>query len=168
MRIIVNDTNIFIDMHCIGLLQLMCSLPYEIHTVDFVAAELIDEDQKKAFEELVVNGKIVVNSFTAEEVMEIVAEHSSVSGNLSIPDCSVCYYAKKHDVPMITGDRRLRRHAEKLSIEVHGILFLFDDMVANSVISPIDAANKLEELMALNSRLPQSAIRERIDKWRGR
>lgn len=155
-------------MHCIGLLQLMCSLPYEIHTVDFVAAELIDEDQKKAFEELVVNGKIVVNSFTAEEVMEIVAEHSSVSGNLSIPDCSVCYYAKKHDVPMITGDRRLRRHAEKLSIEVHGILFLFDDMVANSVISPIDAANKLEELMALNSRLPQSAIRERIDKWRGR
>lgn len=155
-------------MHCIGLLQLMCSLPYEIHTVDFVAAELIDEDQKKAFEELVVNGKIVVNSFTAEEVMEIVAEHSSVSGNLSIPDCSVCYYAKKHDVPMITGDRRLRRHAEKLSIEVHGILFLFDDMVANSVISPIDAANKLEELMTLNSRLPQAAIRERIDKWRGR
>ena len=155
-------------MHCIGLLQLMCSLPYEIHTVNFVAAELIDEDQKKAFEELVVNGKIVVNSFTAEEVMEIVAEHSSVSGNLSIPDCSVCYYAKKHDVPMITGDRRLRRHAEKLSIEVHGILFLFDDMVANSVISPIDAANKLEELMTLNSRLPQAAIRERIDKWRGR
>lgn len=155
-------------MHCIGLLQLMCSLPYEIHTVDFVAAELIDEDQKKAFEELVVNGKIVVNSFTAEEVMEIVAKHSSVSGNLSIPDCSVCYYAKKHDVPMITGDRRLRRHAEKLSIEVHGILFLFDDMVANSVISPIDAANKLEELMTLNSRLPQAAIRERIDKWRGR
>ena len=155
-------------MHCIGLLHLMCSLPYEIHTVDFVVAELIDEDQKKAFEELVGNGKIIVDSFTAEEVMEIVAEHSSVSGNLSIPDCSVCYYAKKHDVPMITGDRRLRRHAEKLSIEVHGILFLFDDMVANSVISPIDAANKLEELMTLNSRLPQAAIRERIDKWRGR
>ena len=155
-------------MHCIGLLQLMCSLPYEIHTVDFVAAELIDEDQKKAFEELVGNGKIIVDSFTAEEVMEIVAEHSSVSGNLSIPDCSVCYYAKKHGVPMLTGDRRLRRHAEQLSIEVHGILFLFDEMVANSVITSIDAATKLKELMALNSRLPQAAIRERIDKWRGR
>ena len=155
-------------MHCIGLLQLMCSLPYEIHTVDFVAAELIDEDQKKAFEELVCNGKIIVDSFTAEEVMEIVAEHSSVSGNLSIPDCSVCYYAKKHGVPMLTGDRRLRHHAVQLSIEVHGILFLFDEMVANSVIPSIDAATKLEELMALNSRLPQAAIRERIDKWRGR
>lgn len=166
MKIIVNDTNIFIDMNRIGLLQSMCRLPYEIHTVDFVAAELIDEGQKKAFEELVGTGKIIVDSFTAEEVMEIVAEHSSVSGNLSIPDCSVCYYARKHGVPMLTGDRRLRRYAEQLSIEVHGILFLFDEMVANSVISSIDAAKKLEDLIALNSRLPKAVIIERINKWR--
>lgn len=154
-------------MHSIGLLRLMCDLPHEIHTVDFVAAELINEGQKQAFNKLVNKGKIIVDSFTAEEVMEIVAEHSSVSGNLSIPDCSVCYYAKKHGVPMLTGDRRLRRHAEQLSIEVHGILFLFDEMVANSVIASAEAADKLEALMALNSRLPQAAIRERIDKWRG-
>lgn len=166
MKIIVNDTNIFIDMHCIGLLQLMCELPFEMHTVDFVAAELIDEEQRHAFDELAGNGKIVVDSFTAREVAEIVTEHSSVSGNLSIPDCSVCYYAKKHGVPMLTGDRRLRHHAEQLGIEVHGILFLFDELVANSVISPADAANKLEALMALNSRLPKAAISERIEQWR--
>lgn len=166
MKIIVNDTNIFIDMHSIGLLPLMCDLPYEIHTVDFVAAELIDEEQRQAFNGLVDNGKIIVDSFTAEEVMEIVSEHSSVSGNLSIPDCSVCYYAKKHKVPLLTGDRRLRRHAEQISIEVHGILFLFDEMVFNSVIDPVKAAEKLEALIALNSRLPKAAIRERIDKWK--
>ena len=34
MEIIVNDTNIFIDMFSIGLLQPMCDLPYKIHTVD--------------------------------------------------------------------------------------------------------------------------------------
>ena len=153
-------------MHSIGLLRLMCVLPYEIHTVDFVAAELINEGQKQAFNKLVNKGKIIVDSFTAEEVLEIVAEHSSVSGNLSIPDCSVCYYAKKHGVPMLTGDRRLRHHAEQLSTEVHGKLFPFDEMVANSVIASAEAADKLAALMALNSRLPQAAIRERIDKWR--
>ena len=67
---------------------------------------------------------------------------------------------------MLTGDRRLRRYAEQLSIEVHGILFLFDEMVANSVISSIDAAKKLEDLIALNSRLPKAVIIERINKWR--
>lgn len=107
---------------------------------------------------MVASGKIKVDSFTSKEVSEIVEEYSAVSGNLSIPDCSVCYYARKNNVPMLTGDRRLRRYAEQQSIEVHGILFLFDEMVANSVISPIDAATKLEELMALNSRLPQAAF----------
>ncbi len=167
MKIIVNDTNIFIDMNSIGLLGLMCELEYEIHTVDFVAAEIINPEQKEVFNQMVALGKIKVDSFTSKEVSEIVEEYSAVSGNLSIPDCSVCYYARKNNVPMLTGDRRLRRYAEQQSIEVHGILFLFDEMVANSVISSIDAATKLEELMALNSRLPQAAIRERIDKWRG-
>ena len=68
---------------------------------------------------------------------------------------------------MLTGDRRLRHHDEQLSIEVHGILFLFDELVAHSVITSTDAAKKLEALMTLNSRLPQAAIRERIEKWKG-
>ena len=99
--------------------------------------------------------------------MEIVAEHSDVSGNLSIPDCSVCYYARKHNVPMLTGDRRLRKYAEAQSIEVHGILFLFDEMVRFGVVSPAIAAAKLEKLMQLNARLPKSEISQRICLWRG-
>lgn len=167
MRIIVNDTNIFIDLHSIGLLEEMCSLPYEIQTVDFVVAEIVDETQRNAFEHLVETGRVRVNSFSADEVMEIVTEHSNISGNLSIPDCSVCYYARKHNVPMLTGDRRLRKYAEAQSIEVHGILFLFDEMVRFGVVSPAIAAAKLEELMQLNARLPKSEISQRICLWRG-
>lgn len=166
MKIIVNDTNIFIDLHSIGLLEDMCNLPYEIHTVDFVAVEIMEEMQRIAFEQLVSTGKIRVNSFSADEVMEIVAEHSDVAGNLSIPDCSVCYYARKHQVPMLTGDRRLRKYAEAQDIEVHGILFLFDEMVKFKVVTPDIAATKLEELMHLNARLPKSEISQRIYLWR--
>ncbi len=166
MKIIVNDTNIFIDLHSIGLLEEMCKLPYEIHTVDFVVSEIVEETQRIAFEQLVSTGKIRVNSFSAEEVMEIVAEHSEVSGNLSIPDCSVCYYARKYQVPMLTGDRRLRKYAEAQAIEVHGILFLFDEMVKYNVITPDVAAAKLEKLMQLNVRLPKSEMSHRISLWR--
>lgn len=115
MKILVNDTNIFIDLHSVGLLEEMCRLPYEIHTVDLVVAEIADADQRRIFDELVARGEISVDGFTADEVIEIVEEHSSVSGNLSIPDCSVCYFARKHNVPMLTGDRRLRRYAEEQS-----------------------------------------------------
>lgn len=168
MKIIVNDTNIFIDLHSVGLLEELCKLPYEIHTIDFVAAEIADEEQYLAFNRLVSEGKILVKSFSPEDVIEIVSEHSRVSGNLSIPDCSVCYYARKHHVPMLTGDRRLRRYAESQSIEVHGILFLFDEMVRYSVVSPSEAASKLEELLHINARLPKSEISARIILWRGK
>ena len=166
MKIIVNDTNIFIDLHSVGLLEEMCNLPYEIHTVDFVAAEIVEETQRVEFEHLIATGRIRVDSFTADEVREIVAEHSEVSGNLSIPDCSVCYYARKHQVPMLTGDRRLRKYAEAQAIEVHGILFLFDEMVRFGVVPPNIAAAKLEKLMQLNIRLTKSEISQRINLWK--
>lgn len=166
MKILVNDTNIFIDLHSVGLLKEMCRLPYEIHTVDFVVAEIADADQRRIFDELVARGEISVDGFTADEVIEIVEEHSSVSGNLSIPDCSVCYFARKHNVPMLTGDRRLRRYAEEQSIEVHGILFIFDELVRHNIISTSMAADRLEELFAINARLPKAEIRERINRWR--
>ena len=166
MKILVNDTNIFIDLHSVGLLEEMCRLPYEIHTVDFVVAEIADADQRRIFDELVARGEISVDGFTAVEVIEIVEEHSSVSGNLSIPDCSVCYFARKHNVPMLTGDRRLRRYAEEQSIEVHGILFIFDELVRHNIISTSMAADRLEELFAINARLPKAEIRERINRWK--
>ena len=165
MKIIVNDTNIFIDMHSIGLLGLMCELPYEIHTVDFVVAEIINPNQKQFFDHMVEIGKIKVDSFSSAEVFEIVEEHSSVSGNLSITDCSVCYYARKNNVPMLTGDRKLRKYAEQQSIEVHGILFLFDELVNHSVLPPEEASMKLQKLLCLNSRLPKTEIISRIEKW---
>lgn len=166
MKILVNDTNIFIDLHSVGLLEEMCRLPYEIHTVDFVVAEIADADQRRIFDELVARGEISVDGFTSDEVIEIVEEHSSVSGNLSIPDCSVCYFARKHNVPMLTGDRRLRRYAEEQSIEVHGILFIFDELVKHDIISTSMAADRLEELFAINARLPKAEIRERINRWK--
>lgn len=66
---------------------------------------------------------------------------------------------------MLTGDRRLRRYAEQQSIEVHGILFLFDEMVAAGVLAPYDAAEKLSALVKLNARLPKTEISSRIEKW---
>ncbi len=165
MKIIVNNTNIFIDLHSIGLLEAMCMLPYEIHTVDFVIAEIIDETQRTAIDNLVASGTIHVKRFSSEEVMEIVAEQAAVSGNLSITDCSVCYYARKRAIPMLTGDRQLRRYAEQQSIEVHGVLFLFDCMVDNDIITPAVAAQKLKELLAINARLPKTEIRNRIAAW---
>ena len=165
MEIIVNDTNIFIDLHSIGLLEALCELPYDVRTVDFVIAEITDHNQAEALSALTTEGKIRIESFDAEELGEIISEHSSVPGNISIPDCSVCYYARKHSATLLTGDRQLRRYAETSNVSVRGVLFIFDELVANNVIPSQQAATKLRELLAINVRLPKAEIDKRIDNW---
>ena len=165
MEIIVNDTDIFIDLHSIGLLECFCELPYEIRTVDFVMAEISNPQQYAEIERLANEGKILVASFTPEELSEIVEEYSNVPGNLSLPDCSVCYYARKYDITLLTGDRQLRRYAEAGNLTVKGTLFVFDELIAHSVITPHVAALKLKELYSINIRLPKSEIQSRINSW---
>ncbi len=165
MEIIVNDTNIFIDLHSIGLLRALCDLPYDVRTVDFVINEISDADQSAALAALVSEGKIKVERFNIEELTEIIEEHSMVHGNLSIPDCSVCYYARKHSATLLTGDRQLRKYAEGNNVAVRGVLFIFDELVSKGVIVAEIAAQKLRELTNVNVRLPKSEIEKRITMW---
>ena len=165
MEIIVNDTNIFIDLYSIGLLDIMCELPYEVRTVDFVMNEIKDPAQSEAVSALVVKGKIKIESFDSEELSEIIEEYATVSGNLSVPDCSVCYYARKHSATLLMGDKQLRRYAEANDVTVRGVLFIFDKLVANAIITEKEAAFKLRELIGINVRLPKCEIEKRITRW---
>ncbi len=165
MEIKVNDTNIFNDLHSIGLLRALCKLPCDVRTVDFVINEINDPAQSESMTALTTEGKIKVESFNIEELAEIIEEHSTVPGNLSIPDCSVCYYARKHSATLLTGDRQLRKYAEVNNVSVRGVLFIFDELVNKGVIAAEIAAQKLRELTNVNVRLPKSEIEKRIKKW---
>lgn len=165
MEIIVNDTNIFIDLHSIGLLRKLCDLPYDVRTVDFVINEIKHSAQLESLSTLISEGKIKVETFNTEELGEIIEEHSTVPGNLSVPDCSVCYYARKHSATLLTGDRQLRKYAEATNVAVRGVLFIFDELVDKSIIEAGIAAQKLNELTNINVRLPKSEIEKRIIKW---
>ena len=72
MEIVVNDSNIFIDLHSIRLLDQFFELPITVHTVDFVINELTDEVQFKAINKYIENGKLKVQSFEADELLEII------------------------------------------------------------------------------------------------
>ncbi len=95
MEIVVNDTNIFIDLHSIGLLEHFFVLPITVHTVDFIINELKDPEQLKAIQKYIDNGKLTVGSFSNKELMQIYNLKNTTAGNVSIPDCAVWYYAKK-------------------------------------------------------------------------
>ena len=98
-------------------------------------------------------------------MLEIIELQSKAGGNVSIPDCAVWNYAKKHNYTLLTGDGQLRKKAIESNVTVKGIIYIFDHLVECEIITPQHAVIKLQELMKHNSRLPKSIIQERIEKW---
>ena len=128
MQIVVSDTNIFLDLIHAELIDLFFQMPLEVHTTDFVINEIEEPDQEEIIDQLIGDGRLYVANATFEELEEINTLQESVR-KLSIPDCSVWHYSKKHRYTLITGDNLLRRTASKDQVSVKGILYIFDDQI---------------------------------------
>ena len=168
-KIVVNDTNVFIDLFNVGLLEGFFSLPWEIHTTEFVMLELTKEGQHDSVSQYKENGLLHISVFDSDvmtEILELYHQHMNQT-NLSLADCSVWYYAKKNNYALLTGDRKLRRVSESDNVEVHGIIYVFDSLKEAGIISAREAAAKLRQLYSINPRLPKEAIERRLRQWDG-
>ena len=166
-KIVVSDTNIFIDLISVNLLDSFFSLPWEIHTTDMVIDELIRSEQHEAIVHFRQNGGLKIKSFNGEELLQIVKMKSErPTSNASIQDCSVWKLAKDLECALLTGDNKLRKVVQNDNIEVHGILYLFDKMLEYGIMDNETAINKLRSLFCINSRLPKEEIGKRIALWK--
>lgn len=167
-KIVVNDTNVFIDLYEVGLLEEFFSLPWEVHTTDFVMLELQREGQHETVAKYKADKRLVVPVFEAKEMSEIgnLFQQNMNRTNLSLTDCSVWYYAKVNNYILLTGDRKLRTVSAYNGVEVRGVIFVFDCLVECGKISRRVAVEKLQQLYSINPRLPKEEIEKRINLWK--
>ncbi|MBP5424302.1 MAG: hypothetical protein J6Y78_17860 [Paludibacteraceae bacterium] len=166
--IVVSDTNIFIDLIEIELLDEFFSLPWEIHTTDMVVYELKDAIQRNNVLKYISEGSLLMDACDEKAMlalMKFYALHRETT-NVSIQDCSVWFYAKNNGCILLTGDSKLRSAALKTGVDVHGILFIIDNLIDKHLLAKETAVNKLNKLKLLNPRLPLSEIDKRIKIWR--
>ena len=163
--IVVNDTNVFIDLCCVDLLDAFFRLSQKILTTDFVVNELVKEEQRTKVEKFAEDGQLTIKVHSVEELMEIVRFQQEQDNNVSIPDCSVWLYAQKNHYRLLTGDNKLRKSAIKSGTIVSGILYVFDQLVEQNIITPQTACDKLNLLRGINHRLPDRDITERLRRW---
>lgn len=163
--VVVNDTNVFIDLCDIDLIDEFFKLSQKIHTTDFIMNELVKEEQQKKIERFYNDGLLTIKIHSAEELLEVVNFQQEQDNNVSIPDCSVWLYAQKNHYRLLTGDNKLRRSAIKAGTIVSGILYIFDQLVEQHIITPLIACDKLNLLRTINNRLPDKDISERLKRW---
>ena len=165
MEIVVNDTNILIDLYNAGLLSHCKRLDLDFRTLDVVINEIEEREQLDAVEQLIGSGTLRVDSLSSnqvERVFQMIGEYDG-NCNLSPEDISVMVYAKDNDCRLLTGDKTLRAKAIIENIQVSGVLYLTDLMTKENVIDSCEMAKSLELLLSSNCRLPHKLIQERID-----
>ena len=157
MILAIQDANILIDLHNAGLLEIYFRLGFETHTTDLVLREVLQPVQ-----EYVLRGQLKVKVFTGDEMVTLVAFMSKQPASLSLEDCSVLQLALDMKAILLTGDNKLRSHAERSNVETRGVLWLLDVLVADSVIDHATAKVFLDRLMKTNPRLPSDECQKRL------
>ena len=166
MEIVVNDTNILIDLAKADLLRLCPLMSLEFHTLDVIVEEVEDYEQRRAVDELVAEGTLKVRSLSGKQMMTVMEKVEAYEGkcNLSPEDISVLVYAKENGFRLLTGDKTLRTKAIDDGVRVSGILYLTDRMVEENLVSAEEMISILKRLLTVNKRLPKRSIEERIEE----
>ncbi|HMW22595.1 MAG TPA: hypothetical protein PKC59_04095 [Burkholderiaceae bacterium] len=159
-RVYISDTNIWIDFGRAGLLDALFALPFTFVSTDFV----VDELNHPAPAGLLERGLVVetLAEEAVEQLFTLMAEH----GNSSLADVSCYLIAKTQGVPLLTGDGRLRKQAAKDGVQVHGALWLLDQLVTHDIVTKAHAAAALQAMLDAGARLPPVECTHRLADWR--
>lgn len=167
MKIAITDTCIFIDLHELNLTDTFFSLELEIHTSLDVFLELYPE-QQDILRVQEKSGKFSIHSISDEERAFIQA--LDLSKGLSETDKTVLFLAEKEDAMILSSDNHIRKVANQRSIERHGLIWIFDQLVEQNCLTFKEAHQKLFELKSLNlmyynNPTLEVEIENRLQKW---
>lgn len=167
MKIAVKDANIFIDVELMGLFDLWLQLPYETLTTSLVVTELLTggHEQALGYIRTEMIREEALDSFELSEQLEKYADTG-----LSDTDVSVIYLAQREKALLLSGDMIVRNTAQVEEVEVHGTIWIMDQLVEAGILCRLIAAEKLEFLIGLTGDkqryLPHQICIQRIQIWR--
>src|SRR5438067_940767 len=165
MKVAVKDACVLIDLVNGGLLDAWFRLGIETFTTDLVIRQVKADLQWKAVSVFIEAGLLRIETLTGEQIERMGRTHADV--RLGIEDQSAIFLAIERNAILLTGDRRLRIEAGKHKVDVRGLLWILDELVARSVIPPALAALRLQAMRESGARLPKEECEERLRRWTG-
>lgn len=134
MHIIVSDSSCLIDIRKAALIDAFLKLPYEI-----LIPNTLFEDELLKFTDVqkraLISGGIKIIDLPGESVLRAQQAVREVP-QLSIHDGFAFALAESHQsCILLTGDRSLRAFATDRKIEVHGLLWVIDQLHRNNLVA---------------------------------
>ena len=153
----------FFDLYHLKVLPEFFALELEVHTTDFVYNEIINSEQKSEFAVFERSKQLHIIKITPIEEDEIRAMELSRS-NKSFPDRTVLWKAKQFNCALLTCDSKLRKEAEGLALEVHGSLWVINQLIDAGIIFKSQGIELFKQMKLVNPRLPMDEIDKLIKR----
>lgn len=143
------------------ILEIMFELEY-----DFAVPDVLYEQELLSQESYLTLGLIQIE-LTEESMTEVVrikqdGAHKSISTN----DLFALCLAKQENSRLITGDGQLRRLSESEGVQVHGTVWIIEQMLNANVITCDQCERSYQLMRDDGSRLPWDDIDEQINRHR--
>ena len=161
MSILVSDTSVLIDLERAALLEEMFLLPFEFVVPDLLyKRELTGE----LGDRLILLGLRIVELTPVElrRATSVNRQHK----RLSVPDTFAFAIAESRNWGLLTGDGTLRELAIAEQIDMHGGLWLFDQLADRNFVGTDRLHQGLSDLFAHpRCRLPANEVRRRLARF---
>jgi hypothetical protein len=156
MLLIVSDASVLIDIECGELTSAMFSLPWQFAVPDV----LFDEELAERHGHLLDLG-LISKSMSGDLVSEAYVLRQQYA-KTSVNDLLALTLAKSENCQLLTGDKALRDVANELNVEVHGTLWLVEQMLREGEITIEVAHVAFDRMKHSGSRLPWSNVEEML------
>lgn len=165
MRIVVSDSSCLIDLRKASMLDVLLRLPYE-----FLILNTLFEDELLKFtaaqKKALIRGGLKVIDLPAEQVLR--AQHIIREvPKLSVHDGFAFALAEQHKgCILLSGDDALRKLGARHSIEVHGVLWVFDRLHERRLASAANIVAVLRVFLDdMTVRLPRRELGAYVKRY---
>lgn len=158
MLLIISDASVVIDIECGELTSTMFSLPWQFAVPDTLFVEELTE-RHGHLSQL----GLISKTMSGDLVAEAYALHRKYI-KPSVNDMLALTLAKHEGCQLLTGDKALREAAKESSVEVHGTIWLVEQMLQGEKITFDVARIAFQRMKDAGSRLPWGEVEKILNR----
>ena len=158
----VPDANVLIDLDVGGIVPHAFRLDVVWRAVDLVVEEELSAEGADSWRRQGLH----VDSLPGAQLRRVQPVQVAYP-RLSVADIYCLLLAQHLGATLVTGDRDPRTAVEREGTDVHGTLWVLDQLVAGSILAGMEAAVSLDRMLQGNRRLPRVECERRLRAWRG-
>lgn len=163
---ISSDTNVWIDFEAIGAIE----LPFELPCTFLMWEEAVQDEARspESLREKLVAAGLVSVQISTEEFWLADGLGERYAG-ISAYDAVALAIAKSRDIVLMTGDKRLRKAASDVGVEVTGTIGVLDRLLSEERIDGEGYRACIRALLEVNGgivRLPEKELLTRLSSER--